>query len=127
MNQRDEELLEKQLRAINLTPRYDGVIIVTLLVGFLAGMNSWRFPRWSHKRADARSFQRCGAHCLPELRACAPTPVTLGATPVHPGKRGRGVYPLASRTMKHSANSSIDHGYGDHRTIFSRSKWRTAD
>ena len=38
MNQRDEELLEKQLRAINLTPRYDGVIIVTLLVGFLAGM-----------------------------------------------------------------------------------------
>jgi hypothetical protein len=38
MDQRDEELLEKQLRAINLAPRYDGVIIVTLLVGFLAGM-----------------------------------------------------------------------------------------
>jgi hypothetical protein len=38
MDQRDQELLEKQLRAINPAPRQDGVIIVTLLVGFLAGM-----------------------------------------------------------------------------------------
>jgi hypothetical protein len=38
MDQRDQELLEKQLRAINPAPRHDGVIIVTVLVGFLAGM-----------------------------------------------------------------------------------------
>ena len=79
MDQRDQELLEKQLRAINPAPRQYGVIIVTLLVGFLAGMNSWRLPRWSHKRADARSFQRCGAHCLSEHRVCAPTPVAWAA------------------------------------------------
>jgi hypothetical protein len=38
MDQRDQELLQKQLRAINPAPRHDGVIIATLLVGFLAGM-----------------------------------------------------------------------------------------
>jgi hypothetical protein len=38
MEQRDWELLDKQLRAINPAPRHDGVIIVTVLVGFLAGM-----------------------------------------------------------------------------------------
>jgi hypothetical protein len=38
MDQRDQELLEKQLRAINPAPRHDGVTIVTLLVGFLAGI-----------------------------------------------------------------------------------------
>ena len=38
MDQRDQELLEKQLRTINPAPRQDGVIIVTLLVGFLTGI-----------------------------------------------------------------------------------------
>ena len=38
LDQRDQELLEKQLRAINPGPRHDGVTIVTLLVGFLAGI-----------------------------------------------------------------------------------------
>jgi hypothetical protein len=38
MDQRDQELLEKQLLTINPAPRQDGVIIVTLLVGFLTGM-----------------------------------------------------------------------------------------
>lgn len=40
MDQRDLELLDKQMRAINRAPRRDGVIIVTVLMVFLAGM-SW--------------------------------------------------------------------------------------
>jgi hypothetical protein len=47
--------------------------------GISHGNDSWRLPRWSHKRADARSFQRCGAHCLSEHRVCAPTPVAWAA------------------------------------------------
>jgi len=39
MDQRDVELLDKQMRAINRAPRRDGVIIVTVLVVFLAGMS----------------------------------------------------------------------------------------
>lgn len=39
MDQRDLELLDKQMRAINRAPRGDGVIIVTVLVVFLAGMS----------------------------------------------------------------------------------------
>jgi hypothetical protein len=38
MDQRDLELLDKQMRAINRAPRRDGVIIVTVLMVFLAGM-----------------------------------------------------------------------------------------
>jgi hypothetical protein len=37
MNQHDQQLLQKQLRAIS-APRRDGVIVVTLLMAFLAGM-----------------------------------------------------------------------------------------
>ena len=38
MDQRDLELLDKQMRAINRAPRRDGVIIVAVLMVFLAGM-----------------------------------------------------------------------------------------
>ena len=38
MDQRDQELLDKQMRAFNPAPRRDGVIIVTVLMVFLAGM-----------------------------------------------------------------------------------------
>jgi hypothetical protein len=38
MDQRDQELLDRQMRAINPAPRHDGVIIVTVLVVFFAGM-----------------------------------------------------------------------------------------
>ena len=39
MDQRDLELLDKQMRAINRAPRRDGMIIVTVLMVFLAGMS----------------------------------------------------------------------------------------
>ncbi len=38
MDQRDQELLDKQMRAINPAARRDGVIIVTVLMVFFAGM-----------------------------------------------------------------------------------------
>ena len=38
MDQRDLELLDKQMRAINHAPRRDGVVIVAVLMVFLAGM-----------------------------------------------------------------------------------------
>ena len=38
MDQHDQEFLEKQLRAINGAPPRAGVIIVTMLIVFLAGM-----------------------------------------------------------------------------------------
>jgi hypothetical protein len=38
MDQRDQELLDKQMRAISSAPRRDGVVIVTVLMVFLAGM-----------------------------------------------------------------------------------------
>jgi hypothetical protein len=38
MDQRDQELLDKQMRAISPAPRRDGVIIATVLMIFLAGM-----------------------------------------------------------------------------------------
>jgi hypothetical protein len=39
MDQRDLELLDKQMRTINRAPRRDGVIIVAVLMVFLAGMS----------------------------------------------------------------------------------------
>lgn len=38
MDQRDLELLDKQMRAINRAPRSDGVIIATVMMVFLAGL-----------------------------------------------------------------------------------------
>ena len=38
MDEHDQELLEKQLRAINGHPPRDGVIIVVMLMTFLAGV-----------------------------------------------------------------------------------------
>jgi hypothetical protein len=38
MDQHDQELLEKQLRAINGAPPRAGVITVTMLMAFVAGM-----------------------------------------------------------------------------------------
>ena len=38
MDRHDQEFLEKQLRAINGDPPRGGVIIVTMLIVFLAGM-----------------------------------------------------------------------------------------
>jgi hypothetical protein len=37
MDQHDQQLLQKQLRAIS-APRRDGAIVVTVLMAFLAGM-----------------------------------------------------------------------------------------
>jgi hypothetical protein len=39
MDQRDQELLDKQMRAINPAPRRDGVTIVTVLMVFFVGMS----------------------------------------------------------------------------------------
>jgi hypothetical protein len=38
MDQRDQELLDKQLRGLNLSPRNDGVMVLAILVVFFAGM-----------------------------------------------------------------------------------------
>ena len=38
MNQRDQELLDKQLRHVQIAPRTDGVIMPVLLAVFFAGM-----------------------------------------------------------------------------------------
>jgi hypothetical protein len=38
MNRHDQELLDKQLRALSVAPRNDGVMILALLVVFLSGM-----------------------------------------------------------------------------------------
>jgi len=38
MNQYDQELLDKQLRGLNASPRNDGVMVVAILAMFLAGM-----------------------------------------------------------------------------------------
>ena len=39
MDQNDQQLLQKQLRAINSAPQQPGVIIVTALMVFLAGIS----------------------------------------------------------------------------------------
>jgi len=39
MDQHDQQLLQKQLRAIDSAPQQPGVIIVTVLMGFLAGIS----------------------------------------------------------------------------------------
>ncbi len=38
MNRRDRELLDKQLRGLNLPPRHDGVMALAIFAVFLAGM-----------------------------------------------------------------------------------------
>lgn len=38
MDQRDQELLDKQLRGINPSPRNDGVLILAIVAVFLAGI-----------------------------------------------------------------------------------------
>jgi hypothetical protein len=38
MNRHDQELLDKQLRALPVAPRNDGVMILTLIAVFLSGM-----------------------------------------------------------------------------------------
>jgi hypothetical protein len=38
MDQRDQELLDKQLRGINTTHRHDGVLILAVLAMFFTGM-----------------------------------------------------------------------------------------
>jgi hypothetical protein len=38
MNRHDQELLDKQLRALPFAPRNDGVMILALLAMFLSGM-----------------------------------------------------------------------------------------
>jgi hypothetical protein len=38
MNQRDQELLDKQLRGLNPSPRSDGVMALAVLAVFFAGM-----------------------------------------------------------------------------------------
>ena len=38
MNQRDKELLDKQLRRLNLSPRSDGVMVFAFLAAFFTGM-----------------------------------------------------------------------------------------
>ena len=43
MDQHDQQLLQKQLRAINSAPQQPGVIIVTVLMVFLAGISLGNF------------------------------------------------------------------------------------
>jgi hypothetical protein len=38
MNRRDQELLDRQLSSLHLTPRNDGVMILAILAVFLVGM-----------------------------------------------------------------------------------------
>ena len=38
MDQRDQELLDKQLRQLNPSPRSDGVMVFAFLVAFFTGM-----------------------------------------------------------------------------------------
>jgi hypothetical protein len=38
MDQRDQELLDKQLRGLNLSPRNDGVMVLAVFAVFFAGM-----------------------------------------------------------------------------------------
>ncbi len=38
MNRRDEELLDKQLHAVYVAPRNDGVVILAILAIFFVGM-----------------------------------------------------------------------------------------
>jgi hypothetical protein len=38
MDQRDRELLDKQLRQLNPSPRSDGVLILAMLAVFISGM-----------------------------------------------------------------------------------------
>jgi hypothetical protein len=38
MNRRDQELLDKQLHGLNLTPRSDGVMILAILAVFFTGI-----------------------------------------------------------------------------------------
>jgi hypothetical protein len=43
MNRRDQELLDKQLSSLHLTPRHDGVMILAILAVFLVGMTAGGF------------------------------------------------------------------------------------
>jgi uncharacterized membrane protein len=43
MNQRDQELLDRQLSSLRLTPRHDGVMILAILAVFLVGMTAGGF------------------------------------------------------------------------------------
>jgi hypothetical protein len=38
MNRRDQELLDKQLSSVHLTPRHDGVMILAIFAVFLVGV-----------------------------------------------------------------------------------------
>lgn len=38
MNRRDQELLDKQLRGLNITPRSDGIMMLAILAVFFTGM-----------------------------------------------------------------------------------------
>src|SRR5215472_1449250 len=40
MNRRDQELLDRQMRRFQPSPRKDGLIVVVLVVAFLAGMTA---------------------------------------------------------------------------------------
>ena len=76
MDQHDQELLEKQLRAINGAPPRAGAIIVTMLMVFPGRHDSRRLACWFHRRADARCRQRYGActvdHAVKALRPAFP-------------------------------------------------------
>jgi hypothetical protein len=43
MDQRDQELLDKQLRGLNPSPRNDGVMVLAVLAVFFAGMTLGSF------------------------------------------------------------------------------------
>jgi uncharacterized membrane protein len=43
MNRRDQELLDKQLSSLHLTPRHDGVMMLAILTVFLVGMTAGGF------------------------------------------------------------------------------------
>jgi hypothetical protein len=56
MDRRDQELLDRQMRRFQLSPRRDGVIMVGLVVAFLAGMTAGgAFSFGSHSQVQQPS------------------------------------------------------------------------
>ncbi len=61
MDQRDQELLDKQLRQLNPSPRSDGVMILAILAVFFCWHDPQRLPVFLQKRAGANRVERCNA------------------------------------------------------------------
>jgi hypothetical protein len=58
MDQRDQELLDKQLRQLNPSPRSDGVMILADPRGIFYWHGPWRLPVCLQQRAAANRVER---------------------------------------------------------------------